>query len=122
MPKVIWFALGAVAGMVYASRLIEKENLDKPAGMTPQETPEPKPDNRLKMAAMIEARSAQLGQMVQLRGAMLADKLRSQTIPQERFVTEPSGSPYGHPADLDVREAAAVGATYQPELGLESNR
>lgn len=123
MPRIIWFALGAVAGMVYASRLIEKEHLDQPDGLITTTTrPQgEKVDSREKMAAIVQARAQQIGDMIAERGEMIADKLRSQKKGVQSH-QEPLSSPYGEPAIMDTRQASSVGATYEPHLGLEANR
>ena len=126
MPKIVWFALGAVAGMVYASRLIEKERLDQPGGMLTTSTEPPqgqKEDGREKMAAIVQERAQQMGDMIAERWSILADKLRStQKGKRTESVMEPVSSPFGQPATMDTRQAASVGATYEPNLGLEANR
>jgi hypothetical protein len=127
MPRIIWFALGAVAGVVYASRLIEQEHLDKPVGAiaTSSEPHHDGPDGKVKMAAMIEERAAQISELIYTKGQAIADKLRAT---QKAPANEPMPafdsrtSPFGQPAMVDTREVAALGGSYDSNLGLESNR
>jgi hypothetical protein len=132
MARLLWFALGAAAGMAYASQLVHKERLDLPPGLDEiqarelaSQPQEPKVPFKVKVADMIDMRADQIANMLDqavmnfteklhVKGHELAAKMRGQegmeaigmpgtvTIYGEAFLTETPGS--------------------QEDTGLEANR
>ena len=132
MARILWFALGAAAGMAYASRIIDKERLDLPPGLEEQQrqvteikVEEKKPSfkeklaDRIdeqadKLANLIDARVIALTDMLHTRGHELASKLRGEQAKQPGSVTL-YGEPFMVMTETDV-------ITSQADTGLEANR
>lgn len=96
MARLVWFALGAAAGLAYASQLVHKERLDLPPGLDElqareqaSQPQEPKVDFKTKLAETIDMRADWLANMIDekvmafterlhVSGHELAAKLRGQ--------------------------------------------
>lgn len=92
MSRMLWFALGAIAGTAYASRVINKERLDLAIGESRPTTQakesmqgykEQLRGYQTQLADMIDQRSRTMGHMVEERGHEVAERIRSVSFLEE---------------------------------------
>jgi hypothetical protein len=135
MARLVWFALGAAAGMAYASQLVHKERLDLPPGYEElQQQPEPqeqgqKADFKTKLADQIDLQADQIANMIDQRvmafterlhvkGHEVASKLRGQQGGMEAIGIPGAVTMYGEPYILENGFESISGI----EPGLETSR
>ena len=118
MSRLFWFALGAAAGMAYATRTIHQGHLDLAPGETTRPSPLPQSANdiRTRLAQQVEDRARTVADLIQHRGEQLADAIRAQNVEAELPPIPRMPSIYGQPA------APPVGYAAGSEVGLEEMR
>lgn len=79
MARLLWFGLGFLGGMTYASRVIHREHLDLPPGQAPVTDirVEEKDERSLqeKLADRLEMQAERLGDVIAYKGRELIDAL-----------------------------------------------
>jgi hypothetical protein len=130
MPRLLWFALGAVTGLAYASQLINKERLNLPPGPESLELPQaedetPKQPFKYKLADTLDERADWLANQIDARvmaltdrlhvtGHRLAAKLRGEptgqlTAPGVLGAVTLYGEPFGEPFETESADQADTG-------------
>jgi hypothetical protein len=115
MPRIVWFALGAVAGVVYASQAIPKQHPELAEDQLAQarEQGSAKAQNlKTRLADMLDEQSTRISELVCEQGHMLAERLRGTPAQTGSRIT---GSPYGEPL---IERAGEL----TPASGLEMSR
>jgi len=125
MSRIIWFTLGAVAGMAYASSAIKKERLDLAIGETRHETGVTTQAKATQLADTIEAKAAMLSETILEKGHMAAEKVRSlrkekASTPEIVVTPNPMAT---QPID-SARTATPhiITSPFAPEPGIEAGR
>ena len=93
MPRILWFALGAIAGTAYASSLIHKERLDQSRGEAALEVDSPEGKalaeakaaearaTKEKLAERLEEGAIRVSGFIEEKAHLLADRLRGTAPP-----------------------------------------
>ena len=127
MPRILWFALGALAGTAYASSLIHKERLDQaPADAALDvDSPEGKAivaakeaDARAakeKIAERLEEGAIRVSGFIEEKAHMIADRLRGISPPS---IDEPAVAPPQTPPTL--ASAATAGTTMAAPIAVST--
>lgn len=105
MPKILWFALGAVAGVAYASRTITEEH----PKVQPQQLDQARAEGRNRAQQMMTRAADTLddlahkfGPLIEQRGHELADRLRGGQRPEHVVVAGRYGETYVEPQGLEA--------------------
>lgn len=102
MPRILWFALGALAGTAYASRVIEVARLSNEPMSLERDVPTAK-SLRTRLAEQIEAGAIRISGLIEERAHDFADSLRTQPA------VEPA--PYPPVGPRPVREPMTANTT-----------
>src|SRR3989338_4995314 len=93
MPRILWFALGAIAGTAYASSLIHKVRLDQSRGEAALEVDSPEGKalaeakaaearaTKEKLAERLEEGAIRVSGFIEEKAHLLADRLRGTAPP-----------------------------------------
>ncbi len=136
MARILWFAVGAAAGLAYASQLINKERLNLPPGsfeLAQQQEAEAakaaQPDFKTKLADTIDERADWLANLIDTQVMALTDRLH---IAGHQLASKLRGEPTGElvmPGTVTIYGEAfieeppfASESADQGDTGFEANR
>lgn len=123
MPRILWFALGVLAGTAYSSSLVHKERLDRAPGEAALDIDAPDlagqpADQRAmkeKLADRIEEGVIRVSGFLEEKAHDLADSLRGTVAPLDASATAPAQTPSKVGATMAAPNT--VGATLTPQGG-----
>ena len=138
MARLLWFALGAAAGLAYASQLINKERLNLPPSQAELARLEaeqaaleqgPKVDFKTKLADTLDQQADRIANLIDervmawtdklhLAGHELAAKLRGQTAETEQIGVPGTIMIYGEAFSTPLEDVPGD----QADTGFEANR
>lgn len=105
MPRILWFALGAVAGVAYASRTLTQErpqvSQDQVAKARTQGAQRVR-EMMTRAADTIDDFAHKFGPMLESRGHELADRLRGGERAEHVVVTGRYGEPLNEPLGMEA--------------------